>query len=159
MGTYDALFRQKSPTSDAQKPASTLSDSHLPALNMAEQAAPVAVYPNPVKEQFATTPSRHHDLALSRHPAITPSSHQQMIFDMVKEVLDNKATEKTTLRFTTRLSEALEDFLLQAKKRYKVRLPKNAVITLGLAYLLWEFEEKERESLLYKLISEESAER
>lgn len=155
MGTYDALFRRKSPASDSQKPTSASSDSPLLAPNVSEQTTPVAVYSNPSKEQFATTPSRHHDLVPPRHHATTPSRHQQMVFDMVKEVLDNKATEKTTLRFTTRLSEALDDFLLQAKKQYKVRLPKNAVITLGLAYLLWEFEEKERESLLYKLISEE----
>ena len=68
----------------------------------------------------------------------------------VQTVLNERAPYSYTFRYPPSLLEKLESTLDYIQRRFRRKLHKNAIPVLALAYLLWDFEANDTDSLLYK---------
>lgn len=68
----------------------------------------------------------------------------------VAAFLQNKATNKTTLRYPPTLMAELEEVLYQIKRTHGTALSKNEVFVLALAQALWDFKHNATRSLVFQ---------
>jgi hypothetical protein len=74
------------------------------------------------------------------------------MYAYMHETLTKKASYSYAFRYPPELLEKLDEMLEKVKALYKLKLPKNPIAVLALAYFLWDFEEHQEESLFYKFL-------
>ncbi|MHB8625519.1 MAG: hypothetical protein ACYDBJ_00710 [Aggregatilineales bacterium] len=125
----------------------------------------VPLYPKPVERVVKqTTPepnSPQATMTARQHDGMTASRRDSMVADRqatmtalaptdIEAFLQEKATQKTTVRLPTNLLRKLEETLYLIKIRHNNRLSMNAIFVAALASFCAEFEEQGAESPLYK---------
>lgn len=85
------------------------------------------------------------------HASVHARKHVSMQAYM-RAIIEDKATNSFTFRYPPEVLHKLEEIIHQVWGKHKIKLTKNSMAVTGLAYLLWDFEENGRESILYKLL-------
>lgn len=72
------------------------------------------------------------------------------LHDYMQSFLRQKPSAIATFRLSPILLEKLDEVQYVAKKRHKIKLTKYLLVTVALAVLFWDYEQKGRESHLYR---------
>ena len=80
------------------------------------------------------------------------ASKQTSLQASMQAVLAQKATNAATFRYPAELLEDLEDAVHTIRKRHRRKLTKNEIAVAALLFLLRDFENCDRESVLYQLL-------
>ena len=70
----------------------------------------------------------------------------------MRAIIEDKATNSFTFRYPPEVLNKLEEIIHKVWGKHRVKLTKNSMAVIGLAYLLWDFEENGKVSILYKLL-------
>ena len=114
----------------------------------------VAVQSPASNNEITKKPSKPHE-EKKVHASVHARKHVSMQAYM-RAIIEDKATNSFTFRYPPEVLNKLEEIIHQVWGKHKVKLTKNSMAVTGLAYLLWDFEENGKVSILYKLLVKRS---
>jgi len=83
------------------------------------------------------------------------ASKQASLLAKLQELRHLKASNAATFRFPLEILEKLEEIEFHIRKTYKIKVTKNTIVVAALALLLFEFDDHQLDSSLYKYLKEQ----
>lgn len=83
------------------------------------------------------------------------ASKQASLLAKLQELRHLKASNAATFRFPLEILEKLEEIEFHIRKTYKIKVTKNTIVVTALALLLFEFDDHQLDSSLYKYLKEQ----
>ena len=104
--------------------------------------------PNPKKKDIKKpTKPKEKKMRASVHARKHVSMHAYM-----RAIIEDKATNSFAFRYPPDVLNKLEETIHQVWGKHKIKLTKNSIAVMAMAYLLWDFEENGKESILFKML-------
>ena len=110
--------------------------------------------PTPDKDAQRNARKRKITKKKSTKQEIKQSSNQEnkltSLHDYMQSFTRQKPSALATFRLSPNLLEKLDEVQYEAKKRHKIKLTKYLLVTVALGILFWDYEQKGKESHLYR---------
>ena len=110
--------------------------------------------PTPDQDAQGSASARKITRKKSSKQTIKQSRNQENkltnLHDYMQSFTRQKPSAIATFRLSPNLLEKLDEVQYEAKKHHKIKLTKYLLVTVALAMLFWDFEQKGKESHLYR---------
>jgi hypothetical protein len=128
--------------------AKKLPDMGMESLPRIEKSIPISSAPPPAS-QAEEQQEKAQDFKKASFQERNQEFKKERFLDFLKPFLGMRSAGMVSFRYPQDLMDAMAEAQYQIRKRYKVKLTKNAILVAALAYMLWDFEQNGEESLLY----------
>ena len=136
----ESVFFEEQP--QAEKPGATQSKPETPLLTDQES------HPDGTKQsQLEELMSAHQDVMID----VTTSLLQDVDLKQWREMIEDTETQNSSLRLTSEERYVIEDIISELQRKERIKTSMNEVARLGLLFLIHEFKQNRRTSILYRV--------
>jgi GTP cyclohydrolase FolE2 len=102
----------------------------------------------PTIELTADKP-QNQEIKISRSQESHQEIKKERFLDFLKPFLEMRSAGMVSFRYPQDLMDVMAEAQYQIMKRHKRKLTKNAILVAALAFVLWDYERRSEESILY----------
>lgn len=110
---------------------------------------------SPRKKEAPQKKARLQDRQKDIKTEILQDRQKDSPLEFIRTYLEPKPVTHTTFRYPVELLERLDELQYRVKRAYKTKVTKTSVLVTALAYIIWDFEQNGRDSVLYKAMTAE----
>jgi hypothetical protein len=137
-----AFFKPQAPPAREQPAAPPRDETPPPAIPNQDSS------PDTTKQsQQEALPSVRQDIMID----VTTSLLQDVDLKRWREMIEDTETQNSSLRLTSEERYVIEDVISELQRKERVKTSMNEVARLGLLFLIHEFKQNRRTSILYRV--------